>query len=87
MTEGIEIEAEGKKNEIIINAKTLCGNKTKDDDSLENGVEVVSDVMHDTKQDIDNIYQTTSVMKQLELKVSPRCRRTCSYRCRLFNYT
>ncbi len=87
MTAGIEIEAEGKKNEIIINAKNLCGNKTKDDGSLENGVEVVSNVMHDTIENIDNIYQTTSVMKQLGLKVSQRCRRTCSYRCRLFNYT
>ncbi len=84
MTIGVEIEAEGENSEIIMHARQLRGNKAKNDESLTDGVEVITGIMHDTKEDVSNIYEVANLMQDLGLTSSNNCRRTYTYWSRLY---
>ncbi len=73
MTIGAEIEAEGENSEIIRHAKTLRDNKAKNDGSLTDGVEVITGIMHDTQEDVANIYEVANLMQDLGLTTSENC--------------
>ena len=81
MTIGMEIESEGILSSIILDLKkiaisekdgTIRGWETKDDGSLYDGVEVVSPIMSDNKEDIEDIYMICSMLKNGQ-RISQHC--------------
>ncbi len=82
MTIGMEIESEGvmssniqKLKKIVkkqVNGETKEWN-TKGDDSLNDGVEVVSPILTDNKEDVEDIYIVCSMLQKCGNKVSERC--------------
>ena len=83
MTIGIEIESEGVKgvhikelNEVIkkkVDGETRSW-KTKDDASLSGGgVEIVSPILTDNKEDVEDIYMICSMLQKCGNTVSERC--------------
>lgn len=74
MTAGIEIEAEGMWAELlIILQKNILDWKIKDDYSLDEGIEITSPHMRDREEDVKEIYQITSMMKEFGFEESERC--------------
>ena len=81
MTIGMEIESEGPLNSIMLALKNIAisekkggirGWQTKDDGSLSNGVEIVSPILSDSKEDIEDIYMICSMLKNGQ-RASERC--------------
>lgn len=75
MTIGAEIEAEEKEsktNQVLMETEFLNWN-FKGDGSLQNGIETVSPIMHNTPKDVESIYTITNLLKQLGFDASERC--------------
>lgn len=79
MTIGMEIESEGEKSEIINdNVNKIIPNmigawEAKEDISLENGVEVISPIMGDFQDDVEDIYMICDMLQKCGQNVSERC--------------
>ena len=73
MTIGIEIESEGEYSseipKIILNGQW----KSKTDNSLENGVEIVSTILDGSEQDSKEIYQICEFLNGIRQSTSDRC--------------
>lgn len=73
MTIGIEIESEGKYSaeipKIMLNGQW----KSKTDNSLENGVEIVSTILDGSEQDSKEIYQICEFLNKIGQVTSERC--------------
>lgn len=73
MTIGIEIESEGEYSteipKIILNGQW----KSKTDNSLENGVEIVSTILDGSEQDSKEIYQICEFLNEIGQSTSERC--------------
>lgn len=75
MTVGAEIEVEEKEsktNQVLMETEFLNWN-FKGDGSLQNGIETVSPIMHNTPKDVESIYTITNLLKQLGFDASERC--------------
>lgn len=73
MTIGLEIEAEGKYTNSLINTfKKVQKWKLRKETSY-NQIEAISPVIRDTEKDIDEIYKITNWMKELEFSVDEEC--------------
>ena len=72
MTIGCEIESEGKNSELLTNIN-LFGWKGKEDGSLQNGVEIVSPIMHSDEEDTQSIYKICDLLKKIKNDTSDRC--------------
>ncbi len=73
MTIGVEIEAEGKYTNSLINTfKKVQKWKLRKETSY-NQIEAISPVIRDTEKDIDEIYKITNWMKELEFSVDEEC--------------
>ncbi len=82
ITIGIEIETEGKKSQDLIYLKELLkryenGIKrcwiAEKDNSLNEGVEVISTILTDNKEDIEDIYMICEMLKRTGQEVTKRC--------------
>ncbi len=82
MTIGIEIESEGILSDVIqslktINEKQISGEKkvwnSKGEGSLVLGVEVVSPILTDNKENVEDIYIVCSMLKKFLQKSTERC--------------
>lgn len=73
MTIGIEIESEGNLSNIIEALFDFEKWKAKGDGSLENGVEVISPILHPTEKDANELYKVTQALNALGQTVSDRC--------------
>ena len=79
---GIEIESEGPNSLYLLNEGKIKteGNKvspkvwkTETDQTLENGVEVISSILSDKKKDVRSIYLINKALRKLGHSVSKRC--------------
>ena len=79
ITIGMEIESEGAMSPLI---ETLIAQKNRNretiwnaegDDSLEEGIELVSPILTDSKEDIEDIYIVCSFLKKCGQRISERC--------------
>lgn len=82
MTIGIEIESEGAMGLAIRalgriltrqNGEKISEWETKDDGSLYEGVEVVSPILTDNKEDVEDIYMVCSLLQKCGNFTSERC--------------
>ena len=73
MTIGMEIECEGGSSDFVKNFFEYQDWKAKGDGSLQNGVEVVSPILHSTLEDTQAIYTITGMLGELGQDVSDRC--------------
>lgn len=74
MTIGVELEAEGKNSNLVKALGSVLPDwEAKNDGSLDEGVEVVSPVLHDTEEDMKNLEAVCNVMQQIELETTERC--------------
>ena len=82
MTIGMEIESEGlmSKNLRILNeilerkdGDKIKGWETKDDGSLDDGVEIVSPILTDNQKDVEDIYMVCEMMQKCGQTVSENC--------------
>ena len=82
ITIGVEIESEGEMSKYILKLEELAtvphenenrSWKAKKDDSLNKGVEVVSPILTDTKEDVEDIYMICSFLKKCRQNTSERC--------------
>ena len=82
ITIGMEIESEGFLSKIIGNLHKIAttqdgleirGWDAKGDASLDNGIEVVSPILTDNKEDVEDIYTICSIMQKLGQQTSQRC--------------
>ena len=73
MTIGIEIESEGEYSDEIPK-RILNGQWTsKLDNSLENGIEIVSTILEGTEQDSKEVYQICEFLNKIGQSTSERC--------------
>ena len=80
ITIGMEIESEGAMSPLI---KTIIAQKQRngatkgwnaiEDGSLNDGVELVSPILTDSQQDIEDIYMVCSFLKKCGQRISQRC--------------
>ena len=82
MTIGMEIESEGAMSRPIIRIKKLLkrregeeeiGWETKSDASLKRGVEVVSPILTDNEEDIEDLYIICSMLQRCGNEANERC--------------
>ena len=73
MTIGMEIECEGSNSRLIASLFEYRDWQAKGDGSLQNGIEIVSPILHSTEQDTKEIYTVTGMLNVLEQTVSERC--------------
>lgn len=74
ITIGIEIECEGENSVTIKDIEEpLKGWKSKDDTSLQVGVEVVSPILTNTDENIQDIYYICNILKNSGQEISNRC--------------
>ena len=82
MTIGMEIESEGAMSRPIIRIKKLLKRKkgeeeigweTKSDASLKRGVEVVSPILTDNEEDIEDLYIICSMLQRCGNETNERC--------------
>lgn len=82
ITIGMEIESEGFLSKIIGDLHKIATTQkgleirewdAKDDGSLDNGIEVVSPILTDNKEDVEDIYTICSMMQKLGQQTSQRC--------------
>ncbi len=84
MTIGIEIESEGERAERLRKLKSFLKRKdkkeerkweTKNDESLsdESGLEVVSPILTDTKEDVEEIYMACEMLRQAGQEANEKC--------------
>ena len=82
MTIGMEIESEGAMSRPIIRIKKLLkrregeeeiGWETKSDASLKRGVEVVSPILTDNEEDIEDLYIICSMLQRCGNETNERC--------------
>lgn len=85
MTIGIELEAEGEYAKTIkIIGNILSKWKTANESTLDNGVEIISPILHGTESDMYSVAIICNVMQKLGLYTNERCARTYTFWCRLF---
>ena len=73
MTLGTEIEAEGELTSVFRGAKIFNKWVAVEDGSLRKGVEIVSPILHDTQNDMIELYMICEIMKRLGLITTERC--------------
>lgn len=82
MTIGMEIESEGAMSSQIQRLKQVVQKRvkgeircweTKKDGSLEEGVEIVSPILTDNKEDVEDIYMVCSMLQKCGQNASERC--------------
>ena len=82
MTIGMEIESEGIMSKTINRLNMIFdkqdgdkirGWETKGDGSLEDGVEVVSPILADNQEDIEDVYMVCELMKRCGQTISEKC--------------
>ena len=79
MTIGMEIECEGQNSHIIHDVGVGLVTDTNDDwmvhidETLKEGVEIVSPILTDNKDDVEDIYLVCNKLKNLGQTVSERC--------------
>lgn len=74
MTVGIEIEAEGMWSELLIEyQKNIWDWDIKSDMTLIAGVEITSPHLRDREAEVNEIYQITTMMKELGLSTNSNC--------------
>lgn len=73
MTIGVEIESEGEYGAEIPKGILKGRWKTKTDNSLENGIEIVSTILRGSEQDSKEIYQICDFLGQIGQTTSERC--------------
>lgn len=82
ITIGMEIESEGimslqiqKLKKVVKKQKEeeTIGWETKGDSSLEEGVEVVSPILTDNREDVEDIYMACEMMKKCGHEITERC--------------
>jgi len=73
MTIGMEIESEGFLSEAILCYFNFNGWESKGDGSLEDGVEVISPILHPVRKDAEEVYIVNDVLNRLEQDVSENC--------------
>lgn len=70
----IEAEAEEELSKILkLHIKQIDNWSFKEEETIENGIEATSNIMYDTSEDINGIYKTTKILKELGFSISPRC--------------
>lgn len=85
MSFGVELEAEGENAKYIRAMKKMLGNwKVENDGTLENGIEIISPILHDKENDIDSLSAVCNIMKKFELYTNDDCGRAYTFWCRLF---
>lgn len=74
MTIGIEIECEGDySTEVLLIQNIMKQWKAKKDNSLENGVEIISPVLNNTKDNVKDIYANCKILSDLGQEANKRC--------------
>ena len=81
ITIGMEIESEGKKSNDILRLKNIIesyskqGKKwdSKGDGSLDDGVEIVSPILSDNKEDVEDIYMICEMLQRCEQGITEKC--------------
>ena len=74
MTIGVELEAEGKNANLVKSLGCILPNwRTENDGSLQEGVEVVSPILHDNINDMKELEAVCNAMQQAQLETSERC--------------
>ena len=79
MTIGMEIECEGKYSSVMHNVKIALTTDTNDDwvthidETLKEGVEIVSPILTDNKDDVEDVYLVCNKLGNLGQEVSQRC--------------
>lgn len=79
MTIGMEVECEGKYSSVMHNVKIALTTDTNDDwvthidETLKEGVEIVSPILTDNKDDVEDIYLVCNKLTNLGQEVSQRC--------------
>lgn len=73
MTIGMEVESEGLLSEEILNCFNFREWKAKEDGSLDNGVEIVSPILHPTIEEARQIYSVNYTLQRLGQETSDNC--------------
>jgi len=82
MTIGMEIESEGVMSEILEEAQEILKRQidgttrsweTKGDGSLDAGVEVVSPILTDNKEDVEDIYIICTLLQKCGQEITEKC--------------
>lgn len=74
MTIGMEIECEGENSvDAYLISDILDGWDSKVDTSLQEGIEITSPILSNSKADADNLYMVCNVLQELGENVSERC--------------
>ncbi len=79
MTIGIEVETEGEYSFIVEEIQSVLDRengrkwKTKDDFSLNSGVEIVSPILTDNEEDVEDVYMVCEMMKKTGQNITNRC--------------
>ena len=79
ITIGMEIESEGAKSNDILRLKKILETKqgiiweSKGDGSLEDGVEIVSPILSDNKDDVEDIYMICQMLQRCGQGVTENC--------------
>lgn len=71
MTIGIEIESEGQFSELL--PCEILGWNTKPENTLYNGIEVVSPPLTSTKENVEQIYNVCDALKGIGQTISQKC--------------
>jgi len=73
MTIGMEIECEGISSEILLDIFDYGDWSARGDGSLENGIEIVSPILHPTEKDSEEIYTVTNILNSTGQYISDKC--------------
>ena len=73
MTVGMEIECEGVTSEFLGEEFRYGKWEAKGDASLDNGIEIVSPILHPTEKDSQEIYTVTSILNRIGQYISDKC--------------
>lgn len=74
MTIGMEIECEGENSvDAYLVSDILEGWDSKVDSSLQEGVEITSPILSNSKSDADNLFLVCNMLQELGEQITPRC--------------
>lgn len=74
MTIGMEIECEGENSiDAYLISDILEGWDSKVDSSLQEGVEITSPILSNSKSDADNLFLVCNMLQELGEQITPRC--------------
>lgn len=70
---GVELEAEGVRSIAFNNTEFFNEWKSKKEDSLDHGVEVISPKLYDNQSNMEDLYLMTNLMKDFGLTTNENC--------------